>query len=180
MIMWFWSFVNMVHYIDLLSDVKPMFWVSLSLLIVVLWARHAWGTHLGCTTEAAPQAFPGPEPVWGWMALVGLLWWKDAPQQQPQERELWEDKVYCSWVLEAQRGRGGDSECGSGVLPLLRLTVGCPRSWGFILYWWILNIRAGIKAQERKSRVTQVVSYLSHLELSKKGNCVRGVAWLFV
>lgn len=43
-----------------------------------------------------------------------------------------------------------------------------------ILYWWILNIKAGIEVWERKSKATEKVSYLGHPGLSKKGTSWMG------
>lgn len=45
---------NMIYYIDPLADVKPMFWVGLSLS-----GRNAWDAHL-CPDDSppAPQTFP--------------------------------------------------------------------------------------------------------------------------
>lgn len=38
----------------------------------------------------------------------------------------------------------------------------------------ILNIKVRIRVQEGKSKATQVVSYLGHPELSKKGTLFKG------
>ena len=75
-----------------------------------------------------------------------------------------------SWGVE-----DGETECESGVLPLLGSRTEYSGFHKLILYWWILNVWGGIKLQEWKSR--QVVSYLSRWVLSKKGSCTGGVAW---
>lgn len=55
-----------------------------------------------------------------------------------------------------------------GVLPLLRSKMGCIEFHGFILYWWILNIRSGIKVCEGKGKLTVLSSNQSSLK-KKKG-----------
>ena len=45
-----------------------------------------------------------------------------------------------------------------GLCPLVGSGVGCLGSPGFALYWLIKNIRMGFRVQERKTRVTPVVS----------------------
>ena len=142
----------------------------------MLWTRHAWGTHLGCVTGSPHGQFPDHSQSVAGSALVDFIMIAGSTSKQPPERELWKNKAYFSQVPEALWGLDRESKCGPGVLPLLRLAVGGGLMfWGFILYWWILNVWGGIKVQEWKS--SQVVSYLSHWVLSKKGSCMGGVAW---
>ena len=113
--------------------------------------------------------------VWLDQPLWFLLWLQEAPQNNHQRENL--EKKKKGLFLTGPRGTWEvlREQVWTWVLPLLRLAVVGPTVLRLHFYWWILNIRAGIKAQEWKSR--QVVSRLSHWALSKKRSCTGGVAW---
>ena len=105
-----------------------------------------------------------------------LLWLQEAPQNNHQRENFEKTRLishrsqrHCEVSIEKASVDLGFClywgwQWGGGLM-----------FWGFILYWWILNVWGGIKVQEWKS--SQVVSYLSHWVLSKKGSCMGGVAW---
>lgn len=88
---------------------------------------------------------------------------------------LGKNKIYYSQVLEGTQHSWGhtvrsqverERQCGPDFI---EVEDGVPRFCGFIIYWWIKNIRAGIKPWGGKSRVTTEVAYLGHPGLSIKG-----------
>lgn len=61
-----------------------------------------------------------------------------------------------------------------GVLPLLRSKMGCIEFHGFILYWWILNIRSEIKVCEGKGKLTVLSSNQSSLKTKQNKKVLQG------
>jgi len=96
-----------------------------------------------------------------------LLWLQEAPQNNHQRENLEKTRLvshrpqrHCEVSIER-------ASVDLGFCLYWGWQWGGLMFWGFILYWWILNVWGGIKVQEWKS--SQVVSYLSHWVLSKKG-----------
>ena len=142
----------------------------------MLWTGHAWGAQLGYVTGSPQGQFPDHSQSVAGPVLVVFTLIAGSTSKQPPERELGKKKKK-GLFLTGPRGTWEvlREQVWTWVLPLLRLAVVGPTVLRLHFYWWILNIRAGIKAQEWKSR--QVVSRLSHWALSKKRSCTGGVAW---
>ena len=136
-------------------------------------------TCLGCSPGLCdwqpPRTVPRPSQSVAGPALVVFILIAGSTSKQPAERELGGKKK--GLFLTGPRGtaRSQESKCGPGFCLYWGWQWRGPTVLRLHFYWWILNIRAGIKAQEWKSR--QVVSHLSHWALSKKRSCTGGVAW---
>ena len=138
-------------------------------------------TCLGCSAGLCdwqpPRTVPRPQPKCGWTSPCGFYSDCRKHLKTTTRERTWKKKKKKGLFLTGPRGTWEvlREQVWTWVLPLLRLAVVGPTVLRLHFYWWILNIRAGIKAQEWKSR--QVVSRLSHWALSKKRSCTGGVAW---
>ena len=137
------------------SHLTCLFCVHLSLLIVMLLARNAWDSHLGCTPCGDfQQTFPQQDPMlWLDLPLWFILWLQDIPEQQPSGnfentrfithkscKGTWHAWGHTVRSWEEKRRKIMQAWCSS----FIKVEGGGLGFHRFTLYWWIFNTKAGI------------------------------------